>query len=166
MRQRTVWLLPCLVASLALGPQAPHLAQHVGCRAASRICAGPLACAAPPPPEADPEAAEPPQPQPSLFPAWPELSPKADVLELLAVFAATAAAVPLGASSEPGEGWRRWRDDGFDTHKLMAARLSRQYYPEAAACLGSVLSQAQKSYPDLNASLKFVPKKNGLHPKP
>ena len=102
--------------------------------------------------------------QESLYPAWPELSPKADVRDLLSAFAATAAAVPLSASSEPGDGWQRWRDGGFETHKLIAARLSRQSYPEAAECLRAVLATAKKSYPDLYATLKFVPKKNGLNP--
>ena len=151
-------LLPCLVASLALVPHAPHL----GSRAAPQ--------AVPPPPEvasraqrllmtAPAEAAE--LVQESLYPAWPELSPKADVGDLLSAFAATAAAVPLSASSEEGDGWRRWRDDGFDTHKLIAARLSRQSYPEAAECLRALLASAKDSYPDLYATLKFVPKKNG-----
>ena len=73
---RLMMLLPCLVASLALVPHAPHL----GSRPATRNCAGPLACTAPPPSE----AAEP--LQESLFPAWPELSTKADVGDLLAAF--------------------------------------------------------------------------------
>ena len=153
-------LLPCLVASLALVPHAPHL----GSRAAPQ--------AAPLPPEvaaasrgqrlmmtAPAEAAE--LVQESLYPAWPELSPKADVGDLLSAFAATAAAVPLSASREPGDGWRRWRDGGFETHKLIAARLSRQSYPEAAECLRALLATAKKSYPELWATLKFVPKKNG-----
>ena len=157
---RLVMLLPCLVASLALVPHAPHL----GSRAAPQ--------AAPLPPEvaaasrgqrlmmtAPAEAAE--LVQESLYPAWPELSPKSDVGDLLSAFAATAAAVPLSASSEPGDGWQRWRDGGFDTYKLIAARLSRQSYPEAAECLRALLATAKKSYPDLYATLKFVPKKNG-----
>jgi len=160
---RLVVMLPCLVASLALVPHAPHL----GSRAAPQ--------AAPLPPEvaaasrgqrlmmtAPAEAAE--LVQESLYPAWPELSPKADVGDLLSAFAVTAAAVPLSASSEPGDGWRRWRDGGFETHKLIAARLSRQSYPQAAECLRAVLATAKKSYPDLWATLKFVPKKNGLNP--
>ena len=197
---RLVMLLPCLVASLALVPHAPHLAPHLGARTAPRHCAGPLACeTAPPPPEAAELVQESAVRWPrlavvsrmqaeadSLFPAWPELSTKADVADLIAAFGATAAAVPLSASNNPypnpnldpnpnpnpnhypnpnpnqvplsasseeGEGWRRWRDEGFDTHKLMAARLSRQSYPEAAACLRSVLATTKKSYPDLYATL-------------
>ena len=157
---RLVMLLPGLVASLALVPHVPHR----GSRAALQ--------AAPPPPEvasasrgqrlmmtAPAEAAE--LVPESLYPAWPELSPKSDVGDLLSAFAATAAAVPLSASSEPGDGWQRWRDGGFDTYKLIAARLSRQSYPEAAECLRALLATAKKSYPDLYATLKFVPKKNG-----
>ena len=171
---RLVMLLPCLVASLALVPHAPHLAPHLGARTAPRHCAGPLACeTAPPPPEAAELVQESPVRRPrlavvprmqeeadSLFPAWPELSTKADVADLIAAFGATAAAVPLSASSEPGEGWRRWRDEGFDTHKLMAARLSRQSYPEAAACLRSVLATTKKSYPDLYHEVFNEPEQN------
>ena len=53
-----------------------------------------------------------------MYPPWPELSKPTDVSDVLDAFTATATAVPLKAASEPGDGWRRWRDVGFELHKV------------------------------------------------
>ena len=62
-------------------------------------------------------------------------------------------------------GARRHRRDSRAAISLCVSNPpSRQSYPQAAECLRAVLATAKKSYPDLWATLKFVPKKNGLNP--
>ena len=83
---------------------------------------------------------------------------------VLEAFERVAVTVPLQASSEPGDGWRNWSDGGFEAHKFITAKLSRQTYIPVAKCLLKLVVECQARYPDLYAVLKFVPKKNGLNP--
>lgn len=104
------------------------------------------------------------QRQPSRFPQWPVYEGKKEIADVLASFPAAATSVPPSASSDPGDGWRVWRDAGYGAHKFVQTKLSRDTYPATVVCLRAVLVESLRRYPDLFAVLKFVPKKNGLNP--